>query len=703
MAVAPSQPEPAKRSGWRTFGYVLGALLLLLVLAVGALVLFPPSGFLKSQVIAAVKQATGRDLTIAGPARFTILPSPSAHLELISLSGVKGGADLLKADSIEAKVKLWPLLQGSIEVESASVQKPAITIGPDNFAVPVAVAAAPAPTAPPAKKENAFVLSKLTLSDGTVSILPDTKGTAWKADRLNATVHQDSAGAPLKVNGSFRTNSEEVTLDAALADLSALQANSSSPFTLALKAKPAAIALIGNLDVKQGTAVAGELSLKTDSWPDLARWVGVAAGGTGAAGPASLTGKLTATQALVKLDAATLDHPAAKTTGSAEVRLDGPRPAVKATLAAASLDIDKLISTAATPRSASPEAAPSPEDAGLTIPAGWESLAQDLGTIAAGQSATVTERSLEAATTAASPWSSDPIDLSALQAADLDISLAADKVTYGRLPLQKGDLAVTNREGKLEVALKKIEVDKGNASGTFSVDSTAKPPKAALGVNLDGVPADGLLSALADRRLLTGNTKAAVTLTAAGASEREMVGSLGGTAKVSVDKGAITGFNLRRSVLEWWNSWAYDPKQKTPFEKLDGNYAVNKGVVKSTGDILLQGPDVNITAEGSISLLAKTIDQAVRLKLAPPPPASLQIPVKVQGSWSKPAISWDWGAVFASPQALAAPPSLAASTQAIPAQARAKIEQVLNAQPSSGGLSNDARTLLRSWVEAAPR
>lgn len=706
MAVAPPQSAPAKRSGLRTFGYVIGGLLLLLVLAVAGLALFPPTGFLKSQVIAAVKQATGRDLTIAGPARFTVLPAPSMHLELVSLAGLPGGADLLKADSVEAKAKLWPLLQGRFEVESAKIQKPAITISPGNLAVPVAVAAAPAATPPPAKKTNAFVLSKLTLADGTISILPDAKGTAWKADQLAADVVQQGAGGPLKMNGTLRSNGEAVAFDASLADPSALQENGPSAFEVVLKAKPANADLKGNLDLKQGTAVAGDLSIKTDSWPDFARWIGAGSMGANAAGPASLTGKVTATPALVKLDGATLDHPAAKTTGSAEVRLDGPRPALKANLAAANIDLNKLFpGVTSTARSASLEAtaSPSPEDAQLVIPSGWESLAQDLGAIASGQTAATTStRSLEAATTAASPWSNDPIDMSLLQAADLDIALVADKVAYGQLPLQKGDLLVTNREGRLDVALKQIEVEKGKASGTLSVDSTAKPPKASLGVNLNGVSADRLIATLADRHLLTGSTKADVTLTAAGASERELVGSLGGTAKVTVEKGAITGFNLRTSILEWWKSWAYDSKQKTPFEKLDGAYAVNKGVLKSTGDISLQGPDVSITAAGSVSLLSKTIDQAVRLKIAPPPPSTLQIPVKVQGSWSKPAISLDWGSVFASANVLAAPPSLAPSGAPIPEAARQQIESVLNA-PASAGLSSDARAMLRSWVDAAPR
>jgi len=703
MAVATSTTQPARRSGLRIFAYAIGGLLLLAALAVAGIVLFPPTGFIKSQVAAAVKKATGRDLTIAGPAGLKFTPDLALHLELVSLSGVPGGADLLKADSVDANIKLWPLIGGRVEVHDLKMVKPAIAIVSADLAPPVAAAAAPeAKAPPPSAAAAAFVLSKLTVTDGIVSIFPDDKGTVWKADQLSATASRQANGS-FVANGSFRANNEAAKFETTLSNPNSLVASGASPVQVSLTAKPAVIGFSGDLVTREGGALTGGIDVKTASIQDLAKWIGVSPAILGGTGAAELEGKLSATRAAVRIEDAKVQHPAGTGTGFAEVRLDGPRPAIKASIASPSLDLNKLMPGEPAARAASLEsAAVSPEDASLNIPAGWESLAAELGAIESGQTAAGVERSLEAAAASSNPWSAEQIDFGALQAADIDVTVAAGKIAYGKLPMQAGDFAITNRDGRLDVDVKKLEIDKGKASGKLSLDSAAKPPKATLGMTLEGISADRLLATLFDRRLLTGDTSAEVSLTASGASQRDLVGSLNGAATLRVGKGAITGFNLRRSVLEWWNSWAYDPKQKTPFEKLDANYTVTKGVLRNTGNLLLEGPDINITSEGSVSLLSRTLNQAVSLKLAPPPPAHLPIPVKVTGNWSAPKISWDWGAVFAAPERLAAPPSLAASQTPIPNAAKSQLAKFISADTRSAGLSSDARALVKSWVEAAP-
>jgi uncharacterized protein involved in outer membrane biogenesis len=65
-----------------------------------------------------VKEATGRDLTIAGPASLSLFPSISVKAEQVSLSNTSWARtpSFLTLKQIELDIRLWPLLKGSVEI-----------------------------------------------------------------------------------------------------------------------------------------------------------------------------------------------------------------------------------------------------------------------------------------------------------------------------------------------------------------------------------------------------------------------------------------------------------------------------------------------------------------------------------------------------------------------------------------------------------
>lgn len=73
---------------------------------------------------ASVKEATGRDLTIAGPASLSLFPSISVKAEQLSLSNTSWASNpnLLTLKQIELDIRLLPLLRGNVEISRIGVQ-----------------------------------------------------------------------------------------------------------------------------------------------------------------------------------------------------------------------------------------------------------------------------------------------------------------------------------------------------------------------------------------------------------------------------------------------------------------------------------------------------------------------------------------------------------------------------------------------------
>ncbi len=90
---------------------IVGALLLVVVLAVGAFALFFDPNDFRSQITKATKDATGRELTV-GDIKLSIYPVLGARVQAVSLSNAPGFGDQPMAQIAEADVglKLLPLV-----------------------------------------------------------------------------------------------------------------------------------------------------------------------------------------------------------------------------------------------------------------------------------------------------------------------------------------------------------------------------------------------------------------------------------------------------------------------------------------------------------------------------------------------------------------------------------------------------------------
>jgi uncharacterized protein involved in outer membrane biogenesis len=129
----PAFPPVAPRRR-RTVRRILLALVLIVIVlpaaaAVAAFVTFNPNAY-KTQIIAAVAQATGRSVTLAGPLAVKLSWVPTLTAQNVRLGNIPGGSapDMAQIDEIETRVALLPMLQHRLEIQDLVLRHPAVLL-----------------------------------------------------------------------------------------------------------------------------------------------------------------------------------------------------------------------------------------------------------------------------------------------------------------------------------------------------------------------------------------------------------------------------------------------------------------------------------------------------------------------------------------------------------------------------------------------
>ncbi len=264
---------------------IVGALLLVLALAVGAFALFFDPNDFREQITAAAKKATGRDLTV-GEIKLGIYPVLGANVKGVSLSNAPGFGDqpMLQVAEADVGLRLLPLvLRRELVVGKVSLSGLKANLAKDAEGKSNWDDLAKGGAEDPAKPEDpvgkgaglkSIDIGGINIRNADVSYSDQQSGQAYKVTGLNLETGSISPGDPFDLSLAFVTTIEaqKATADVKLStrveyDLEA-QAYSAKKLVLKLLAtlpdQKADIDLSGDLsaDLKQQTAKADKLSLK---------------------------------------------------------------------------------------------------------------------------------------------------------------------------------------------------------------------------------------------------------------------------------------------------------------------------------------------------------------------------------------------------------------------------------------------------------
>lgn len=268
------------------------------------------------------------------------------------------------------------------------------------------------------------------------------------------------------------------------------------------------------------------------------------------------------------------------------------------------------------------------------------------------------------------------LPLALLGLVDAEITLALAGLTVDELAVTDIAATATLTDGTLRLDPVAAVLSDGKIAATATVAANEAVPTQALKATWTGADFGKLARDLHGSDTLEAKGDAAVDLTASGASPRDMIASLGGTAWVTTRDGRIAN--------EDWELIAEDLAAKfLPF--LEGssrgtlNCAVGRWTLKrgvaETVVLMVDSDRVTVGGEGSIDLARETLD----MRLTPNPKdaslVSLATPILITGPIADPTLAPDpvavakgvgslvGGAALAGPLALMLPFVSSGSTE----------------------------------------
>ena len=637
---------------------------------VAAALTFDPASQ-KDRIAEAVRRATGRELTLAGPIRIGWGLTPVLEAEDVSFANSAGGSrpQMATVARVEARVRLLPLLSRRVEIASITLVRPDILLETDaagrgnwQFDRPAAPPG-PATTASPGPR-MATQLDSLRIESGRVTWRDGASGQTQAADIPNASI--DLGDGPAQVVAQARMLGADLKLNATLGTWAQMTGAVAGawPVKLAASAGDATLALDGHAD-PANHAVSGQLELAV---PDLAR-TGVLLGrpglprlrdvhfaGTlppGGGLPTDVSLQVGASDLGDLLAGATLGRLSLTWPAGQPARLEAegaaagapwhlaagllpagqgvalrglalssafgdaagdfaiqsaPRPAVRGTLVSSRVDAD-VIRAALRPAPPPPPNGPLP-----TAPA--------------------SPAPLPVFSTAPLPWA-------ALRRADADLQLTIGVLHWGGVDYRgvTGHLTLQDGVGRIDPA--SANTPAGRVDLSASVDARAPAPPVALVLRSAGVSLDPLLQAFG----LPGGSDAAaevdVALQAAGESPHALAASLGGHVGVALVDGELSNAALAASVgsLMKQAGAGLDPGGRSHVRCLAVRADATAGVVTLSA-LKLDTARLELGGSGTVNLA----DETMALKLRPlvrVGGAGVAAPLRADGPLRHPSVSLD--------------------------------------------------------------
>jgi AsmA protein len=624
----------------KKFLLILLAVIVVLIAAVVAVPFLLPMDTYKQQIEAQVERATGRALTIEGPLDISLLPRLALTAEDLRFANVAGSPrpDMVRLKGLQAELKIWPLLRGSVEVDRFVLVEPEFQLEIDAAGRPNWALGAPtrgatsqqaqAPQPPGTATGEAgggmrlpiteLKLGDIRIENGTLALSDARSGTERRIEAINLDVDLPDLESALAAKGSLVYESKPVELALAVERPLALAQGGSSPVRVTGKGPDLGLTFEGALDNAATPHAAGAIDLNVSSIRDLAAWLGapIAFEGQGLR-TFRVSGQVDGVPTRIALNDARLALDAIEGQGDVTVDLSGQVPQVTGRLDLGAVDLNPYLPPAAARQEAATGGAPAPRE---------------------GQGA-------------AADWSDEPIALPPMGGADVDFALSTKALKVRDLQLDRSRLALRLQGTHLGVDLQEIALYGGQGTGKLDLEVVDGTPRISHQFRLEGMQALPFLTAAAGFQKLRGTANAELALQTQGRTQRQLVQNLSGTGRTTFHNGAIVGINLAalvRNVASAYQGGAIGGERATDFAELSGSFNVRNGVL-TNDDLWLQAPVLRIAGRGQVNLPARTLDYRLEPKAAQTlegqggsrEVAGLLVPVIIKGPWNAPAITPD--------------------------------------------------------------
>ncbi len=629
---------------------VLAAIILLIVIAAVALpLLFSPNDF-KPQIASAIKDKTGRDLTIAGDIELSIFPWIGVTAEKLALSNAEGFQKIpfAEVENVQIRAKLLPLLSKKFEVDRVVMKGLILNLEKnetgisnwDDFkqAQPEAYTAATSTEwedtdtvdtdkdAKGLKTVAGLAVAGVSLENARLNWHDRQNDKRFSIKELNFASGDLAFGKPIdfKLRFILEQPEQERTSHYQLSSAVSLNENFDhfqvTRFDLSTEIRGKDIPA-GSLSAKM-TALA-ELNLNAQTL-ELTK-LDVESGDLHVI--ASFSGKQV-------IDAPVFEGPVsiARLNPSAWLKKAGIDPPVmRDAQALTSLSADfrlQVTSESADLQSISIQLDDSAikgdgrvdnfGDPAISFNLNVDSLNADRYLAPEDESDKAAQPIAGPAAAVAAGASMIPVET--LRRLNINGLLSIGRLTISNLLLHGIDLKLTAKEGKVNTEQAVKALYQGSYEGAMNLDVTGELPQWRLNEKFKGIQIEPLLNDYAGNAKIAGALTASTKLQASGNDSKALKSSLNGQVDFFFKDSIIRGFNLQqmiddaKSLLKGAQILRDNPKDQTAFSEIKGSARIFNGVI-SNNDLIAKGSKLEAAGKGTADLKSEWIDYRVNAKL----------------------------------------------------------------------------------------
>jgi AsmA protein len=659
---------------------VLG-LVLLIVVALGAgLLLIQPNNF-KSQLIAAVKQKTGRDLVIDGDLKLAFFPTLALTTGKMSLSNARGfqPAQFASLEDCQINVELLPLLSKKIEIKRIVLIGLTLNLarnqqGQTNWddlsakKTPSSTSAAQqitsVATVGTVAALNAYSIGAITIENGLVNWQDTQAGKNIVVKNLTMNTESVQFNQPVETAWSFIMVDTDSNINQAVKFNTLLTVNEKLD-TVSLERSRLQTTMTG--DHVPNKSLISTLTLATGYYSKPEQKF-------------KLQG--------IELNADDLNINITADMAGEQIN---NKPALQATINIAEFNPTKLIKEFALPAptmaqdnfnklALSFHIAATPDSLAIenlvlniddstakgtlgiknfALPAlnfdlAIDSLDMDryLPPVDKQKKSITTPTMALTAGTAAIP-------VETLRKLNIDGQLAVAKLKINDLNLQNIQFHLKAKDGLISSKQTIKQFYQGDYTGNLTVDARTAQPTLSLDEKMTQVQIEPLLQDYKGKAVLRGTLDASAQLQGQGSTAAALKSTLQGGVKFVCKDGAVLGFSVQNMIdkgnalLKGTNVNTDSQQGETPFVILSGSAAIQNGVINNQ-DLLAKTIKFQVDGKGSANLHTEALDYqlaARTLKAAATPTESEQlgktpIIINVGGTFSNPEYNVDVSAVI---------------------------------------------------------
>jgi uncharacterized protein involved in outer membrane biogenesis len=567
----------------------------------------------RPELVAELRQATGREVAADGPLTLALWPTPHFTLAAVAIANAPWGTRPAFADieRVEGGISLRALLKGEVKIDRIRLVQPDLWFETDPFGkVNWVLAGGPQPDkGGPHSFIPMLAVERFAVTGGRLTYRDGATGDITVVSIEAASADGGGRGRPLKVTFAGDWNALPIRLRGVIGAYNAVASHDgdATEVRLALEAAGARLLVEGTAgDPKTGPGAHLHVSGKAQALDGLAAMSGLA---LPRAAPVSIDADLRYRRARLDVSAIALAIGDQTAAGKLSVDFSGARPVVAADIEATGVDLTRL--------------ATGPTDAGAVV------LSREAGLVEA------------------------LVGSGVLAAIDGRADIRADTVEAGPLTLRDAEAHVVLKDGDLLVEPLRGRLADGSIEGSFRVAGTASPPRLSLSLKAPALAIGPALQRLGTVKAFGGVMSIAANLSTIAGPPETMLAALQGEALIAMGEGRLTlepyatPFDVSAVGLGGLAGLlAADGHQDVTVECVAGRMTVDRGIATTHGFVVLTA-DARLKGEGTVDLGSGRL----ALRFTPETRGGNLIvgaPVLLGGAFAEPQVSIEPAAVRAS-------------------------------------------------------